>query len=87
MKAVCPLDSERARAYWAPRPAKVFAVDLEAGPAQRPTFEATMYCRATSHLQAIACARRNCVLRVPGLRYRARLAGPRELGCRVEEGG
>jgi hypothetical protein len=31
----CPTDSERARAYWASRTMKVFAVELEGGPVRR----------------------------------------------------
>jgi hypothetical protein len=63
---------------------KVFAVDLEAGRVKKPIFKTTMYCRASSSLKAIECARRNCVHRVPGMRYRARLAGPHELGCQIK---
>jgi hypothetical protein len=82
-KTPCPIDAERAAAYWAGKPRRIYAVDIEAGPAKRPTFEATIYCRASSNLKAIECARRNCVHRSTGLRYRARLAGPRELGCQI----
>lgn len=74
-------DAERAHAYWAGKPRKIFAIDLEAGPGKRPTFKATMYVRASSNVKAIESAKRNCVHRVSGLRYRARLACPRELGC------
>lgn len=77
-------DAQLARAYWATRPSKVFAVDAWAGPAKRPTFEATMYVRAATREGAIQSAKRNCVHAVKGLRFHARLAGPRELGATNE---
>lgn len=75
-------DAQRAHAYWAGHARRIYAIDLEAGPRKKPTFKATMYCRASSTVKALESARRNCVHRVAGLRYHARLAGPFELGCK-----
>ena len=75
-------DAEMARSYWATREHKIFAIDLTAGPRKRPHFSARMYVRATTERKALDSARRNCVHRVAGLRYHARLAGPLELGAK-----
>jgi hypothetical protein len=75
-------DQAAAAAYWQGKPAKVFAVDMEAGPINgKPTFSATSYCRARSALRAVEAIKRHGVHEVRGVRYRVRLAGPVELGC------
>ncbi|MDI9701012.1 hypothetical protein QM312_34265 [Burkholderia cenocepacia] len=60
---------------------KVWAVDIAAGPERRPTYRHTYYARARTADRAIQCVKQNLVRRVTGVRYRARLAGARELGC------
>lgn len=67
--------------FWAGKERKIYAVEMHAGLWKKPTFKATMYCRASSEIKALETARRNCVHRVAGLHFRARLAGPYELGC------
>lgn len=75
-------DEADAIAYWASREFKVFAVDIEAGPAKRPTFALTVYARSRAGEGAIACFKRNLWIPVPrAARFSTRLAGPRELGC------
>jgi hypothetical protein len=77
-------DEIDAREYWRHHEWKKWAVDITAGPVKRPTFGYTMYVRARTSESAIECAQLNRgILRAASckLRYIARLAGPRELGC------
>ncbi|WP_050453747.1 hypothetical protein [Candidatus Burkholderia verschuerenii] len=75
-------DEADAQAYWADKESKSWAVDVTAGPAKRPTFARTFYARARTADGAIEAVKRNMFETVRGARYHARLAGPRELGCR-----
>jgi hypothetical protein len=75
-------DEDDARRYWADKLWKVYAVDVVAGPARRPSYRRTFYARAQTPERAIACVKRSVYPRPPaGARYHPRLAGPRELGC------
>ncbi|KWI32010.1 hypothetical protein [Burkholderia stagnalis] len=74
-------DEADAIAYWSDKEVKIWAVDIAADPAKRPTYRHTYYARARTADRAIECVKRNLLRRVAGARYRARLAGPRELGC------
>ncbi|RQX95032.1 hypothetical protein [Burkholderia stagnalis] len=74
-------DEADAIAYWSDKEIKIWAVDIAAGPERRPTYRHTYYARARTADRAIECVKRNLIRRVAGARYRARLAGPRELGC------
>ena len=74
-------DEADARAYWADKEFKAWAVDVTAGPAKRPTYRQTFYARARTAEAAIECVKRNMIRKVAGPRFLARLAGPRELGC------
>lgn len=74
-------DAADARAYWADKEFKKWAVDVAAGPEKRPTYCQTFYARARTADAAIACVKRNMIRTIARARFRARLAGPRELGC------
>ncbi|MET3632780.1 hypothetical protein [Burkholderia sp. 572] len=83
MKQHCilfPNDAD-AIALWSDKDVKVWAVDIAAGRERRPTYRHTYYARARTADRAIECVKQNLNWRAPGARYRARLAGPRELGC------
>ncbi|ALV61647.1 MULTISPECIES: hypothetical protein [Burkholderia cepacia complex] len=83
MKQHCILsrDEVEAVAWWSNKEVKVWAVDIAAGRERRPAYRHTYYARARTADQAFECVKQNLHIRVPGARYRARLAGPRELGC------
>lgn len=72
------VDAER---YWRDREFKKFAVDVSAGPERRPTYKHTFYACARSYERAIATVKRDAGAMPRQARFRARLAGPRELGC------
>lgn len=75
-------DAADAAAFWSGKEWKKWAVDVQAGPARRPTFSRTLYVGARTEERAIACAKENLPTKPPrGARFSARLAGPRELGC------
>ncbi|MCG6541722.1 hypothetical protein MCB86_16740 [Pseudomonas sp. KSR10] len=74
-------DETDAREYWATREWKTFAIDVVAGPSNRPTYRHTVYVRARTAAEAISSAKRNMIGKPSRPRYSARLAGPRELGC------
>lgn len=68
--------------FWSTREWKIWAVDMIAGPTKRPTYNTTRYVRARTAEAAVACVKRNLVVRPPrGTRFTARLATWRELGC------
>lgn len=67
---------------WADKEWKKWAVDVVSGSGRKPSFGRTIYVLARTAESAVACARRNMYERVPrGAQFRARLAGPHELGC------
>ncbi len=74
-------DEADADAYWADKEFKTFAVDVTAGPERRPTYRQTFYARARRPEGAIRATQREAIGLPARARYRARLAGPRELGC------
>lgn len=74
-------DEVDAIAYWPDKEVRVWAVDIAAGSERRPTYRHTYYARARTADRAIKCVKENLTGRTPGVRYRARLAGARELGC------
>lgn len=79
-------DEADAIAYWAGKEFKKWAVDVTAGPTKRPTYKRTFYAQARTAERAIACVKRDMLHKPAGARFRARLAGPRELGCVKVEG-
>lgn len=83
MKQHCILsrDEAEAVAWWLDKGLKVWAVDIAAGRERRPAYRHTFFARARTADRAIECVKQNLHMRAPGARYRARLAGPRELGC------
>lgn len=75
-------DQIDARAYWADKEWKKWAVDITAGPEKKPTYSRTFYCGARTSAGAIEAVKRDLPIKPPSrARYAARLAGPRELGC------
>lgn len=76
-------DEADAHAYWATREWKTYAVDLVAGTGKKRKIIHTMYVRARDEEGARMCARENDVCRTPKPVYLPRLAGPRELGCKI----
>ncbi|WP_059588603.1 hypothetical protein [Burkholderia cepacia] len=80
------LDEADAIALWTDRGIKVWAVDIAAGRERRPAYRHTYYASARTADRAIECVKQNLNRRAPGARYRARLAGPRELGCHLVTG-
>lgn len=75
-------DEADAAAYWEDKEWKKWAVEVQAGPARRPTFKRTIYVGARTCERAIEVAQANMPVKPPrGARFHARLAGPRELGC------
>ena len=75
-------DQIDARAYWADKEWKKWAVDITAGPEKKPTYSRTFYCGARTSAGAIEAVKRDLPIKPPSrARYTARLAGPRELGC------
>lgn len=76
-------DAELAKAYWATRDRKVYAVDMTAGDVKKITYKRTIYVRARSPQEAMDWARANRALfSVPArCGFSARLAGPMELGA------
>lgn len=79
-------DEADAIAYWADKEFKKWAVDVTAGPIKRPTYNRTFYAHTRTAEPAIECVKREMLKKPAGARYRARLAGPRELGCVKVEG-
>ncbi|KWF83369.1 hypothetical protein WL94_23315 [Burkholderia cepacia] len=69
-----------ANASWSDWGIKVWAVDIAAGRDRRPAYRHTFYASARTADRAIECVKQILPRRAPGARYRARLAGPRELG-------
>lgn len=67
--------------YWADHEWKKFAVDVIAGSAKKSTYAQTWYARARSAEAAIACIKRQGLGLPSRAQYKARLAGPNELGC------
>lgn len=75
-------DAIDAASYWQDKDWKKFAVDAVAGPERKPTWRYTYYVGARSAERALAFIRLQAIPKLPaGARLRARLAGPRELGC------
>lgn len=74
-------DAADADVYWRTREFKVFAVDVVAGKDRRPSFGGTFYARARTAEGAISTVKRQAAELPRQARFRARLAGPRELGC------
>ncbi|MEM5387897.1 hypothetical protein VSR68_30545 [Paraburkholderia phymatum] len=79
-------DEADAIAYWADKEFKKWAIDVTAGPEKHPTYSRTFYACARTSGRAIECVRRDMLHKPAGARFRARLAGPRELGCVKVEG-
>lgn len=77
-------DALKAANYWADKPVKKWAVDVTAGPYNRPTYRRTIYVSARTSAGAISCAKANFFsFNKPSRpRFAARLAGPDELGCK-----
>ena len=75
-------DEADAIAYWRGREFKTWAVDVQAGPARRPSYRQTVYVRARTGTAAAEVARREIYPAPPrSAQWGSRLAGPRELGC------
>ncbi len=75
-------DDIDAHNYWKDKEFKKWAVEVRAGPAKKPTFARTYYAHARTAERAIAAAMAQALDRSPrNAEWRARLAGPRELGC------
>ena len=75
-------DEADAIAYWRGREIKTWAVDVQAGPARRPSYRQTVYVRARTGTAAADVARREIYPTPPhSAQWRSRLVGPRELGC------
>ncbi|MCA7982229.1 hypothetical protein LGM57_38475 [Burkholderia cepacia] len=74
-------DEVDASAHRPDREVRVWAVDIAAGSERRPSYRHTYYACARTADRAIKCVKQNLTGRTPGVRYRARLAGARELGC------
>ncbi|ERJ32927.1 hypothetical protein L810_5404 [Burkholderia sp. AU4i] len=74
-------DEVDAIAYRLDKEVRVWAVDIASGSERRPTYRHTYYARARTADRAIKCVKENLTGRTSGARYRARLAGARELGC------
>lgn len=74
-------DAADAEAYWRTRDFKVFAVDVVAGKDRQPSFGRTFYARSRTADGAIRAVKRDAFELPRQARFRARLAGPRELGC------
>lgn len=76
-------DAELAKAYWATRDRKCFAVVMTGLDVKKVTYKHTIYVRAVSADRAINWAKSNRSMFGAPVRcgYRARLAGPIELGC------
>uniref|UniRef100_A4XZH0 PH domain-containing protein n=1 Tax=Ectopseudomonas mendocina (strain ymp) TaxID=399739 RepID=A4XZH0_ECTM1 len=76
-------DAQLAEAYWATRERKTFAVDMAAGDGRKTTYHRTIYVRASTAQEATDWAREHrSMFNTPKqVGFRARLAGPMELGC------
>jgi len=75
-------DDIDARSYWQDKEFKKWVVEVRAGPAKRPTFARTYYARARTAELAISAVKTQALDRAPrSADWRARLAGPRDLGC------
>lgn len=76
-------DARLAEAYWATRERKTFAVDMAAGDGCKTTYHRTIYVRASTAQEATDWAREHrSMFNTPKqVGFRARLAGPMELGC------
>lgn len=74
-------DAADAARYWADKEYKTFAIDCVAGADRKPTYRRTHYARARTGNDAVALVRKNVNWLPRQTRCRARLAGPRELGC------
>lgn len=77
------LDAQLAEAYWSTRDRKTFAVDMAAGDGRRTTYRRTIYVRARTAQEATDWARdhRSMFNTPKQIGFRARLAGPIELGA------
>jgi hypothetical protein len=75
-------DEADAIACWRGREVKTWAVDVQAGPARRPSYRQTVYVRARTGTAAAEVAQREiCPAPPRSAQWRSRLAGPRELEC------
>lgn len=75
-------DEAIARAYWADKEWKKWAVDVIVKVVRDTRYGFTIYVGARSESLAIACAKNNLHRPVPSsTQFIARLAGPGELGC------
>lgn len=74
-------DIADAEAYWKDREVKVFAVEIRSRATNDRRIQHTMYVRARTKKGAEDCAEENDFTRIVKPVYRARLAGPQELGC------
>lgn len=76
-------DAQLAEAYWATREHKTFAVDMAASDGRKTTYHRTIYVRARTGQEATDWAREHrSMFNAPKqVGFRARLAGPIELGC------
>lgn len=75
-------DEADAIACWREREIKTWAVDVQTGPARRPSYRQTVYVRARTGTAAADVARREIYPTPPhSAQWRSRLVGPRELGC------
>ena len=76
-------DARLAAAYWATRERKTFAVDMAASDGRKTTYHRTIYVRASTAQEATDWAREHrSMFNTPKqVGFRARLAGPMELGC------
>ncbi len=72
-------DEADAIAYWRGCEIKTWTVDIQAGPARRPSYRQTVYICARTGTAATEVVQREIYPAPP--RWRSRLAGPRELGC------
>jgi hypothetical protein len=75
-------DEADAIAYWRGREIKTWAVDVQAGPARRPSYRQTVYVRARTGTAAAEVAQREIYPAQPrSAQWRFRLVGAHELGC------
>ena len=75
-------DEADAIAYWGGRKIKTWAVDVQAGPARRPSYRQTVYVRARTGTAAAEVAQREIYPAPPrSAQWRSRPVGARELGC------
>lgn len=81
-------DAELAKAYWATREIKAFAVQLTGLDVKKMTYSHITYVRASSAERAVDWVKANRSLFAAPNRcsFRARLAGPIELGACTSAG-